>query len=82
MGTQKPSIKSKLLQQGVKKLKQFGFTNVTKKNILTDDIYRLYFTKMLHLNQEHCIQVTKEIDVILRKMENKKPSDSKQKNKK
>ncbi len=35
--------KTYLVEQGIKKLKIIGFTNVTKDNILTDEIYQLYF---------------------------------------
>ena len=39
--------KEALLEQGVEKLKIMGFPNVTLHNILTDDIYQLYFLSIL-----------------------------------
>ena len=39
--------KKELLIQGVEKLKIIGFENVTILNILTDDIYQLYFLSFL-----------------------------------
>jgi hypothetical protein len=39
--------KESLLVQGVEKLKIIGFNNVTTQNILTDDIYQLYFLSFL-----------------------------------
>ncbi|MFO7719347.1 MAG: hypothetical protein R6W85_02765 [Gillisia sp.] len=40
--------KESLLLQGVEKLKIMGFSNVTTDNILTDEIYQLYFLKFLN----------------------------------
>ncbi|MDW5290208.1 hypothetical protein [Formosa sp. PL04] len=39
--------KEMLLQQGVEKLKIIGFANVNLDNIMTDDIYQLYFLSFL-----------------------------------
>ncbi|GGG43859.1 hypothetical protein [Bizionia arctica] len=39
--------KEELLVQGVEKLKIIGFANVNLDNILTDDIYQLYFLSFL-----------------------------------
>ncbi|MCK0144938.1 hypothetical protein MWU78_04665 [Arenibacter sp. F26102] len=39
--------KEDLLIQGVEKLKIIGFTNVTVHNILTEEIYILYFSTYL-----------------------------------
>lgn len=41
-------FKENLIKQGVAKLKKFGFVNVNKTNILTDEVYALYFSKILH----------------------------------
>jgi hypothetical protein len=40
--------KEVLQVQGLEKLKIIGFTNVTKDNILTDEIYQLYFLRFLN----------------------------------
>lgn len=40
-------LKENLIKQGVEKLKKFGFVNVNKNNIITDEVYSLYFSKML-----------------------------------
>ncbi|MGM0407598.1 MAG: hypothetical protein ACQEWD_08255 [Bacteroidota bacterium] len=37
-----------LILQGVEKLKIMGFNNVTVNNILTDEIYHLYFLSFLN----------------------------------
>lgn len=39
--------KEALLIQGVEKIKIIGFTNITLQNILTDEIYILYFLSFL-----------------------------------
>jgi hypothetical protein len=51
--TARVSIKAKLIKQAVKKLKRFGFTNVTEENITTDDVYKFYFMRILrpHIGQ-------------------------------
>jgi hypothetical protein len=43
-------IKAKLIEQGVKRLKLFGFTNVTEENIMKDEVYRFYFEGILNSN--------------------------------
>lgn len=45
-------IKKEWIKNGVKKLRLFGFTNVTEENILTDEVYRLYFERILRSNPE------------------------------
>jgi len=40
--------KESLILQGVEKLKIMGFTNVTIHNIMTDEIYYLYFLSFLN----------------------------------
>ena len=40
-------LKENLIKQGVEKLKKFGFVNVNKNNIINDEVYSLYFSKML-----------------------------------
>lgn len=43
-------IKNHLLNNGVKNLKEFGYPDVTTKNILTDEIYKEFFKSMLNKN--------------------------------
>ena len=40
-------IRSKLIEAGVKNLKQFGYPGVTAENILTDQVYAAFFGAML-----------------------------------
>lgn len=62
------TIKNKLLKQAVKKLKRFGFTNVTEENITTDDVYTLYFKKILLLNLGQSNETDKVIHELLEKI--------------
>lgn len=39
--------KEKLLDIGIEKLKNFGFINVTKNNVLEDEVYKYHFEKMI-----------------------------------
>lgn len=43
-------IRDKLLAAGVRNLKEFGYPEVTKDNILTDHIYSAFFKSMLEDN--------------------------------
>jgi len=42
------NFEKNLIKQGVAKLKKYGFVNVTKTNIITDEVYTFYFSKILH----------------------------------
>ncbi len=44
-------IREKLLMAGVNNLKEFGYPEVTKENILTDLIYSGFFKSMLNDNK-------------------------------
>jgi hypothetical protein len=37
-------MEEKLIEAGIRGLKEFGYPCVTKENILTDDIYKIFFT--------------------------------------
>jgi hypothetical protein len=40
-------LRQKLLESGVKSLKEFGYPRVDTKNILTDEVYSQFFRRML-----------------------------------
>lgn len=42
------TIKNKLIGQIVNRLRQFGFIHVDEFNITTDEVYSLYFLKILN----------------------------------
>ena len=39
--------KSSIIEQAVNKLKKFGFLHVNTDNIMRDEVYKLYFEKIL-----------------------------------
>lgn len=43
-------IKEKLIEAGIKNLIEFGYEQVTKETILTDDVYSQFFRSMLNDN--------------------------------
>jgi hypothetical protein len=43
-------IRSKLIDAGVKNLREFGYPMVNKNNILTDDVFKRFFVSMLRDN--------------------------------
>lgn len=44
-------IEAALIAAGVRNLKEFGYPNCNKDNILTDEIYRQFFLSMLEENK-------------------------------
>ena len=62
------SIQRRLTEQAVKKLRRFGFVNVTEENIITDDVYGLYFEKILLLNIGEDEETNKVIRNLLEKL--------------
>lgn len=60
------NFKETLIKQGVAKLKKFGFVNVNKTNIVTDEVYALYFSKILHemlgIHSEANIEINKLLE--------------------
>lgn len=55
------AIKAALIQAGVSNLKEFGYQNVNKDNILTTDVYKGLFLSMLNENLGSDPQVNKAI---------------------
>ena len=50
----KVTLEQQLLESGVKNLKEFGYPTVTIENILTDDVFKLFFKSMLEETKENC----------------------------
>ncbi len=48
----KAQIKEKLIQAGIRNLKEFGYPSVTPENIFTDIIYSGMFKSMLNDNKD------------------------------
>lgn len=55
-------IKEKILTAGVSNLKQFGYQEVNKENILTDLVYSGFFKSMLNDNKG---KSTKQVDNVI-----------------
>lgn len=58
------NFKETLIKQGVSKLKKFGFVNVNKTNIVTDEVYTFYFSKIL----QEMLGVHSEADIEINKL--------------
>lgn len=43
-------VREHLIKAGVKNLKEFGYPSVDKENILTDMVYKEFFSRMLEEN--------------------------------
>jgi hypothetical protein len=54
-------LRDKLINNGVKNLQEFGYPYVNKNNILTDDVYKMFFKSILESNLGH----KKQIDVVI-----------------
>ncbi len=62
------NIESALITAGVKNLKEFGYPSVTNENILTDQVYKMFFESMLKDNKGQDTQVDKVINGLLSKL--------------
>ena len=60
------TIEKKLIQAGVRNLREFGYPDCNENNILTDKIYSAFFRSMLEDNKRH--GVDREINAILERM--------------
>ena len=58
-------IKAKLIEAGVKNLKEFGYPVVNKDNILTDMVYSQFFLSMLKENKGQRMDVDAAIDELI-----------------
>ena len=58
-------IREKLILAGVKNLIEFGYEEVDSENILTDIVYKMFFTNMLKENKGHSDSIDIEIDKLL-----------------
>jgi hypothetical protein len=58
-------IRERLIAAGVKNLKEFGYSEVTNENILTDEVYGEFFNSMLRDNKGHSTRIDKVIDELL-----------------
>jgi hypothetical protein len=59
-------LREKILKNGVKNLREFGYPNCTTKNILTDEIYRAFFNSSLKDNLGHSDQIDRVINQLIK----------------
>lgn len=64
------TIREKLIANGVKNLKEFGYSDVTATNIITDQVYSAFFKSMLKDNKGHGHGVDDILDSIIAEIEN------------
>lgn len=60
--------RSKLIAAGVNNLREFGYPGCNNENILTDEIYKLFFQRMLESNRGYSMKVDDEIALLLKEI--------------
>jgi hypothetical protein len=58
-------IREHLLLAGVENMKEFGYPKVTIENILTDEVYKIFFKSMLKENLGYRKQIDEVINQLL-----------------
>ena len=61
LGVKKMRIRDKIIENGVKNLHEFGYPKCDKSSILTDPIYKAFFTSMLNDNAG----LDKQVDLVI-----------------
>jgi len=64
------NVTDKLIAAGIKNLKDFGYPEVNKDNILTDEIYSQFFLSMLRDNLGYSKDVDEAINELINKINN------------
>jgi hypothetical protein len=67
---EKEVIRQHILKSGVKNLKEFGYPDANTNNILTDEVYKLFFESMLKENLGYNKQTDEVLNDILRELNN------------
>lgn len=50
--TARDVVRKQLLSAGVRNLQEFGYPQVTRENIMTDSVFKIFFKRMLEENRE------------------------------
>jgi hypothetical protein len=58
-------MRDKLIANGIRNMKEFGYPHVGQDNILTDEIYREFFKTMLESSKGYGTQTDRVIDGLL-----------------
>lgn len=62
-------MRKKIIANGVKNLKEYGYPDCNEENILTDDIYKDFFISMLKDNLGVHSEIDKVINGLLKECE-------------
>ena len=65
MSTKEGVVRDTLVVAGVKNLREFGYPDCNKDNILTDMIYRRFFLSILMVNRGYSMEADKAIDELI-----------------
>ncbi len=66
-------IKDHIITNGLKNLKSFGYENVNRVNIISDEVYSAFFKSMLESNKgSGDARIERVIDELLLEIENNK----------
>ena len=69
------SVREKLLQAGVRNLREFGYPACNDQNILTDMIYSRFFESMLQENKGHGREIDDTINGLLKDIASNKTKE-------
>lgn len=64
------NLRKRIISNGVKNLKEFGYHYVNEENILTDKVYSKFFKNMLIENKGHSKMIDETIDKISKEIPN------------
>lgn len=67
------NLREKLLAAGVRNLKEFGYPTVDQQSIITDDIYSVFFERMLQDSKGRSKGMDIEIDALLMEIKDLHP---------
>lgn len=65
------TIINKLIKAGVKNMREFGYAHCDESNILTDEVYSMFFENMLNENKGNGVDA--EISELLFQINKNKP---------
>ena len=66
----KEELRKRIIENGIKNLNEFGYTQVDKDNILTDDVYSQFFLSMLNDNLGNNKVVDEVINGLIKEIKN------------
>ena len=60
-----------LIEKGIEKLKKFGFVNVTRENVFSDEVYCFFLVRFMSSLKGKSVNLDIQIERFLSKMEEK-----------